>query len=269
MAPFSQKLEPPQNPGRFNDALAHTAARTELHVLRDCRAPYRQLAQFGQREDAENDRHERNAILQIKDVAGPAHLPRCDVGPDHAHENAEACGDHTPQRGIARQCRDHRHAEDRQRKHFGRADRQHERPHQRQGDRENQRTDEAAEQGRRVARAQGACRFAALCHRQAVEHGRLRSGMAWHAEQHGRDHVGCRNDRRHAEQHRKGRIRVHRVGERHQQREAGQPADARQQSDRQPDHHPQHEEDQAIELQERRQRMACRHQRCFVEKFHA
>jgi hypothetical protein len=70
--------------------------RFHRRIAGDRRALDGEVAQLGQREDAEDDRHQRNAVLQVEQVAGPAHLPGLRVGADHADQDAETGGDDAP-----------------------------------------------------------------------------------------------------------------------------------------------------------------------------
>ena len=76
-------------------------------IGRNGEAGDQQVAQLRQREHAEQQRRQRQAVPQVKAVEGPAQCPRLRIGPDHRDQNPEAARSQPAQRRAARQHGDH------------------------------------------------------------------------------------------------------------------------------------------------------------------
>ena len=211
----------------------HAALGVERHaLLDDCHAADGEIAQFRQRENAERERHQRQAVPQIKRIHGPAQRARLRVGADHRQHHAETGGGEPAQRRIAGQHRDHGNAEHGDAEELGRADIKDDRAQDGQRDCHQQRTEQSADQGGHVGGAERAAGLAAPGHRIAVKRGGRGRGMAGCAEQDRRNRVGsCRGGAK-PKQQRKRRWRIEIIGERQQQRRAGDAADAGQNAER-------------------------------------
>ena len=195
-----------------------------------------QVAQFRQREHAEQQWRQRQAVPQIEAVESPAQRSRLRVGSDHRNQDAETARGHSAQRRVAGQDRNHRDAEDREGQQFRRSQEQHHRAQDRDRDRHQECAEHAAHQRRHIGGAQRASGLALLGHREAVEHGRRRCGAARHAKQDRWDRIAGRRGGAETEQEREGRVRVHVEGERQQHRRSGETADARNDAEHQAHH---------------------------------
>ena len=216
----------------------HAALGVERHAfLDDRRAADGEIAQLRQRENAERQRHQRQAVPQIQRVHGPAQRARLRIGADHRQHHAEAGGGQPAQRRIAGQHRDHGNAEHGDAEKLGRADVENDRAQDRQRDRHQRRAEQSADQRRHIGGAERAAGLAAPGHRIAVERRRRGSRMARRAEQDRGNRIGRRGRRAEPEQQRERGRRIEIVGERQQQRRAGDAADARQDAERQPHAH--------------------------------
>ena len=80
-------------------------------IGRNGEAGDQQVAQLRQREHAEQQRRERQAIPEVEAVERPAQGPRLRVRADHRDHDAETAGGNPAQRRIAGQYRDHGDAE--------------------------------------------------------------------------------------------------------------------------------------------------------------
>ena len=226
--------------------------------LRDGGARDQEVAQFGQREHAEQDRRQRQPVPQIEAVEGPAQRAGLRIRADHRDHDAEAPGRDAAQRRVAGQHRHHRYAEHREGEKLRRPEIEHHRAQDRDRDREQRRAEDPAHERRHVGGAERAPRLAPLRHGIAVEHGRGRGRASRHAEQDRRDRIAGRGGGAEAEQQRERRVRIHGEGERQQHRGAGEPADARHDAEHQPHEAAEPEEHQAVRLHQQHERLARR-----------
>jgi hypothetical protein len=239
-------------------ALKH-AGLHRIHVLRrDRRLGDRQIAQFGQGEEPERQRQERQPVPEVEGIHRPAQRAGLRVGPDHRQHDAEARRRQAAQRRVAGQDRNHGDAEDGERQKLRRADIKDDRPQQRDRKTEQRGAEQAAHQRRHIGGAERPPGFAALGHRQPVEHGCGRSCPARHAEHDGRYGVPGGRDRGKAEQESEGGIGIHAEGERHQKRDARDAADAGQDAENEAQHDTDAEEHQPVRFQDEQQRLAGR-----------
>jgi len=155
------------------DAEQHAGLGVDHLAFRHHRHPSdRQVAELGQRENAERDRHQRQPVPEIKGVHRPAQRSRLRIGADHRQHQAETSRAQTAQRRIARERRYHRDAEHRDRQELGRAHEQNDRAQQRQRDPHQEGTEQPADQRRHIGGTERPPGLALARHRIAVERGR-------------------------------------------------------------------------------------------------
>ena len=237
--PRASKHQPPV-PANVTEALQLTGEREPLFGsgARHPRPLDHQIGQLGNREEAEGERRQRDAVPQIDLAEGPPLDAGLRVDADHRDQQPERSGRHPAERPAAAERRHHRQAEYGEAEQFRRAEIEDDRAQHRDRHGEQRSAEQRAKRARRIGRAQGAPRLAALGERMAIENGSRTSNSAGHPEEDRRDHVGHGDDRGHAHQQRHRRERVQRIGERDQDRECGEPANSGDQPDKHADHKP-------------------------------
>ena len=111
-------IEPMPPPIQEQRTISHQCCEAVLHALplalvdvglleaaRDRAAGNQQVAQFRQREDAQQQRRQRQPVPEIEAVERPAQRSRLRIGADHRDHDAEAAGRQSAQRRVAGQQR--------------------------------------------------------------------------------------------------------------------------------------------------------------------